>query len=1189
MPSVQRFLSGHNNLARTAVLAASSVRPSTAIERVAAQRAGGGRVRLAGAYTGHEAAQVDVEIVAAGGIPRASVPQFVGVGNGQLAVEAVDAGAALQELTLTLVDLGIATEYAGLDAREVRIRARAPGAVGNAIRITVQPQLVRVLTDWALLADWSAGTVVQTGGQWDFGGLPLSAKGELDPASPRIQFGFDPQVYRPWRQYRDGAWQFGLSPALERSQPKGAAVYAVTGGYLITVTDGVTTETFGDVGASQPEIVTFYELLEALQASALVEVAGVVAVDRAMGGQAAIDVPLRTSAWLLAMGGKVQLQGVAVPAAAPTQSVVVRCINADAIGRERWSVVGDVSGVLAAATTGVPYTSAAALFTVPALDPAAVGGGEWSFKYEPVARDSGVGVPSVCVRPFRFGRNAIARTVTFRYQRRPPADCKCSDMPTPRVSLQCLGVSTGADMALDAAYQSRLQALYEWRQGFLDSNLSIVESPHGFGYVRTDAREIEVANGVTASLAGALAEVYESATALVQWDVEFARAVAFMAPMAGMSNAAQGARVAVPWSAAAAPTFGSFFRPTVPNGRLYRVAIDYTTGATEPDWTLPTPMDNGHALEAFEYWRPGAAVELGRSAEPGNGFRYIVTTAGVSAAVEPSWAAASVADGTAVWSRVSGAAMELHVAEDVSIEWVTLDINSGAAGVVLRRRGGTVTIHPYNAPEQVAAGVTAVMASAAEVAKMIDARMDRVRAVAGIVPKSDSSSADAGGCWIDHGDAFWWADVDGFYLPAFTNRAYVSARRNTDTGVAYSTMEFGFGLVVACPDRLKEGDSLTIRISQVDGAKPYQVGDEAVLQTVAAGPAWLTGGVDGTDVQTWRSVGGIDGVLPDYVVPTDGGAVPVYSAAGVDLRLAPGGIPFVLGDAFSLAVEAGQYRWRRDGGVWAALADIPPGGAGVLADGLAVHFDAGAAPSFVPGDAYAFEVHQPWAVGHVRDALASTWGWAGDGATLLIDLGSAQELGAVALARYELPTGATVAVEFSQDAVAWSLPLPLDVARAVSVVFIELMLQARYLRVTVADAPGGSIGWIWAGMPVATDHHASTCQRRRRWAVGRGDGLNPASLYAGAGDGWSLGWAPGDAGGSRLLDSDVQQLLGLIDWAQEAGEPLLFVPHHLHPQDATLVRIGGDALDVSDIHEYQPDAAGHRMLSATLELEPVFA
>ena len=369
MPSVQRFLSGRHNLARTAALAASSVRASRAIERVAAQRSGGGRVRLAGDYTGHEAADVQVRISAAGGVPRASVPQFVGVGNGQLTVAAVDAGAPLQSITLTLADLGVATAHAVLDVREVQLRARAPGAVGNSIRLSVEPRLVRTPTAWALLADWPAGTAVQTGPQWDFGGLPLNAQQELDAASPRIQFGSDPQVYRPWRRFKDGAWQFGLSPALERNVPAGTPVLAVTGGYVVTVTDGVASETFGDVDAAQPAIESFHDLLLALADSALVEVAGVVAADRTVGGQAAIDVPLRTQAWLLALGGKVALAGVAVPPGAPTQAVTLRCINDDVVGAERWSVAGDVSGTLPVATTGVPYVSAAALFTVPRIDP----------------------------------------------------------------------------------------------------------------------------------------------------------------------------------------------------------------------------------------------------------------------------------------------------------------------------------------------------------------------------------------------------------------------------------------------------------------------------------------------------------------------------------------------------------------------------------------------------------------------------------------------------------------------------------------------------------------------------------------------------------------------------------------------------------------------------------------------------
>lgn len=1052
MPSVQRFLSGRHNLARTALVAASSVRASTAIERVAASRAGGGRVRLGGSYTGHEATQVQVEVLNAGGVPRASVPQFVGVGNGQLAVQAVAAGAALQQFTLTLADLGVDTASAGLDVRELRLRARVPGAAGNAIRITVQPQLVRTPTDKALLADWGTGAATQTGPQWDFGGLPLSAKDELDGNSPRIAFGFDPQVYRPWRRFKDGDWQFGLSPQLQRHVPAGTPVLAVTGGYVVTVSDGLVSEVFGDTQASpaQPAIVTFYDLLTALAASTLVEVAGVVAADRLAGGQAAIDVPLVTSAWLLAMGGKVRLQDVAVPAGAPTQGVTVRCINADVVGQERWSVAGDVSGALAVATTGLPYVSAAALFTVPRIDPPAQGSGRWSFKYSPAPRDEAKGLPSLCVRPFRFGRNAAPRTVTFRYAKRPPADCKCSDMPTPKLSLKCLGLTSGDDdMPLDPAYQTRLETLYEWRSDFHQSNWAKYYVP---------PKDLDFADAITSVFAAALAEIYEHAAAASAWDAALTAMKLDLQDLQGMqfSN----------WA-----------------------------GGNLPEDMPRLDVDSGENMHGVEIIPPEYSVN-----------------------------------------------------------------DNGSLPIYLKQR---------------------LSNDISDIRRKYVARMDYVRTLAGIVPKSDPSSADAGGCWVDHGGTHWWVDADGYYLPAFTNEAYVSARRDTETGNPYSTMEFGFGLVVACPERLLVGDELTIRIEAVDGARPYSVGDEATLQTVGAGAAWLAGGVDGSDVQTWRVTGSAAGVLPDYLVPTDGTPAPVYAAAGVDLRLALGGIGFALGDAFSFAVEAGQFRWRAGGGAWSAAADIPPAGPALLPDGLELHFDAGAAPSFVPGDAYGYQVHQPHAASHVQDAGATAWGWAGADASMTVDLGAVQPLGAVGLARYQLPAGAAVSLQLSDDGSAWGAPWVLDTSRAPCVRFLDV--QARFVRINLTGAPGGTLGWLWLGQPLATKHHASSAQRRRRWAVQRASGPNAAGLFAGAGDGWQLAWD------NALGEEDAQALLQLVDWAQQRDEPLILAPHHLHPQDAALVRCTADALELRDIHEYQPNDAGQRLLSATLELEPVYA
>jgi len=1140
MPSVQRFLSGRHNLARTAVLAASSVRASRAIERVAAQRSGGGRVRLAGDYTGHEAADVQVRISAAGGVPRASVPQFVGVGNGQLTVAAVDAGAPLQSITLTLADLGVATAHAVLDVREVQLRARAPGAVGNAIRISVEPRLVRTPTAWALLADWPAGTAVQTGPQWDFGGLPLNAQQELDAASPRIQFGSDPQVYRPWRRFKDGAWQFGLSPALERNVPTGTPVLAVTGGYVVTVTDGVASETFGDVDAAQPAIESFHDLLLALADSALVEVAGVVAADRTVGGQAAIDVPLRTQAWLLALGGKVALADVAVPPGAPTQAVTLRCINDDVVGAERWSVAGDVSGTLPVATTGVPYVSAAALFTVPRIDPAAAGSGRWSFKFRPAARDAGAGVPSICLRPFRLGRNAVPRTVTFTYTKRPPADCKCSDMPAPRLSLKCLGLEGEDDMALDAAHQQRLEALYDWRSGFMASNTFTGSSVNRLaGGVAAD---MDLADDVTTALAEALAQTYGVAEAATEWDAAFVDMQADLAWLIGMGGSAGGGAAHTLHQGGAA---GQVVYQNTQVGRVYSLMAVRRDGVSVPYG--PVFMENDGAMggDPSEGWTdPYSSVW----ATDDTVFTITVTLGGVAWAYDYQLGAAA---GTPASFR------DLYVPGELT-------------------------------PEQ---RVTALAELRSQLLRRYTARMDHVRTLAGIVPKSESSSSDAGSCWTDHGGSHWWVDAEGYYLPAFTNQAYVSARRDADTGKPYSTQEFGFGLVVACPERLREGDEITLRIEAVDGERPYRVGDEAIIQTIGAGPAWLAGGVDGTDVQTWRVLGSASGALPDCVVPTDGTPVPDYAAAGVTLRLAPGGIPFSLGDSFSLAVEAGQYQWRRtDGGVpgaWSAEADIPAAGVAPLADGLTVHFDAGAAPSFVPDDDYLFRVHQPWAASHVRDAQASRWGWDGAGATLVLDLGAVQPLGALALARYALPAGAVLAFELSDDGAAWTAPVVLDTSGPACVHLLDA--AARHVRLTVAGAGGGHIGWLWLGVPLATDHHASSCQRRRRWAARRGDGPNAASLYSGVGDGWSLAWAPGDEQGSRLLAADVVQLVALLDWAQVHDEPLLFVPHHQHPQDAALVRFAADALEVTDLHAWQPDSAGDRILSAALELDPVYA
>jgi len=414
-------------------------------------------------------------------------------------------------------------------------------------------------------------------------------------------------------------------------------------------------------------------------------------------------------------------------------------------------------------------------------------------------------------------------------------------------------------------------------------------------------------------------------------------------------------------------------------------------------------------------------------------------------------------------------------------------------------------------------------------------------------------------------------------------------------------MEFGFGLVVACPERLIEGDQITIRIGSVDNTKPYQVGDEAHLATVHAAPAWLAGGIDGNDTHTWSVIGSQSGPLPDWPISTNGSPIPPYSAAGIQLQLTHGGIPWELGDTWSLALEAGHWRWRVGNAAegtwqaWSAAQDIPATGPATLPDGLQLHFDAGIAPSFQPDDRATWHLHQPHAASHLRSGNTTQWAWDTPDASVTLDLGSARTIEAVALARWHLPANATVQLQTSQDGTNWAAPITLLASgghseRTSAVHFLAQPTAARHLRIHVEGTPeGGALGWLWAGQPLALQHHASDCTRQKRWAVQRGDHLNPTSLYRGTGDGWRIQWDANDPNSSALLDADLPQLLALLDSARQSDTPFIFVPHWQHPEETSLVRAEGDALDIRDEFAWQTNQRAQRLFSCALTLEPVYA
>ncbi len=1105
MSSVQRLIANHTNLIPAATLTASEVAVANAVRTMDVTRTGNGRIRLTGDYAGHETSDIDILIASGGATLRASTPTFAGVGNGTLTVDAVGGGAQAETWSLTLVDLGTDTTHASLTVDTLTLRAVVAGAAGNAVRLTVTPALTRAATVYSLLADWPAGQATLPGPEFDFGGLPLSAKGELDATSPRLQIGQDHTVYRPYRLYKDGAWQYGLTPAPFRALPADSLLYSVTGGYDVVVTDGVDTETY-------PGLVTFYDLAQALAASALLTVDGVVVADRKPGGMDARDVPLRTGAWVLSATG-VALDSLAPATTAPTESVTVECINDDAVGAEVWRVFGTVTGEIGTATTGTAFSTATIGFTVPDKAASVPGTGQTAWKYTPATRDVGEDLGDVCVRELTLGINARPKSVTFRYEARPDVGtCDCNSATLiGRFTDACLGLDGGTDMALDAAYQTRLEALFLWRSGFMERQVILGAD------TTASSKKRKLIDAVAATFADTVAETYSVSAANTEWD---AALVAAKADFEALDSPSEGysTPTAITSPSSAALKIGGYYSYAGVNWRIVKI----------------TKTSGGEVQQAVT-------------------------------------ASALVLTG-----------LDINLDTDQAI--------TDATYTYTFRRTEQVTNYVQDG--------TAVTTSAAfdvlvvELTAKYKSRMDYVRALAGLVPKSDASTASSGdGCWRDSADAYWWVDTNGDYYPAFNNTAYISSKTSTDSGASagipagepYSTKEFAFYIGVGCADRLKEGDTVTITINGVDGNRPYAVGDKAELAIVAAGPAYLAGGVDGDDTHTWSVLASASGSLADYEIPApDTGTVPTYTAAGVTVQLAHGGIPYVLGDKFDFAIESGQFRWRQDGGLWSALTDIAPSVS--LADGLSAEFIAGASPSFVAADYWWFRAEQPNAPSGLTTPDDAGWAWSSATATLTADLGGSETIHAVTLARLDLPAGASLTVEGSDDSGAtWAFSETMDLTNPVAALLLDTPWTVTHLRLSLADAAAGRIGWWWAGKPIATAYSATTCRLARTYGITRGSGLNPASAYAGRGQGGELAWS------DSLLQTDLDALLPLLDHLAENGEPMILVPHHLHPGESALVTVDADAIDLTDIHEYQPDDTSRRLISMTLPLRAELA
>lgn len=518
--SPNRILANTDN--RLAAVVASSQRPAQDFRLLEQARQGGGRVALGGEFTGAADALVEVEVVSGTGGQLAANVSVQGVGSGTLAVREVRETAQPGLVRFALADLGKSPTAATFAFFGAELAAKTAGAAGNGLALEVARNLTLTPTNFSTLKSVSAGATTLEGVEWDWG-QPAATAAAVPLDALRVQFAGYQQVHRSWKSWQDGKFVYHLDPAPEFEIAEGVRVFTVSGDYTVTVRQGTTVEVY-------PNVVTVFDFLTALQArSALVEVRSAVVPDRAPGGMAVTDIPLRTDAHARPAQGApdgVKVSVTRVAAGAATENVTLR-----ATGVNTWAVTGAVSGELGTARTGEEFSAGPVSFTVfdrriteenEGKSENAAGDARIRWKFNPTSRTDSENMPNICMKPVVRGINAADKTVTFRYVRRPnAADCSCEGLPDLSLSAACLGISTtgGTDMLPTDGNQRRGE-LFGWLAQFTAGNLALLGDE-----IQVDATDIDLANACVKPLNAALEPIYNKAAddaaraaALTVWD-----------------------------------------------------------------------------------------------------------------------------------------------------------------------------------------------------------------------------------------------------------------------------------------------------------------------------------------------------------------------------------------------------------------------------------------------------------------------------------------------------------------------------------------------------------------------------------------------------------------------------------------------------------------------------------------------
>lgn len=982
-----KYLFPDRNLVRVADVTADGVVPSTTIyETDLDEKQGSANVTLTGPYTGQHDTEIGIRIVDGDGdSSQVSQPVFVGVGTGTLNDLAVT-GLPAQDLTITLEDLGTQTTAARAPFQGTILQA-APGIDGDLISITVDSSAIvqSALPIGTLHAGLVAGTNTYSGPQYDgFGAVQLGADGTIPDNAPRIRFGTNPAVFRAVKKFNftTNAFDFIFSPTPTEDVDVGTNVYSITGSYFLTVTDGITPETYSGV-------VTCYDALIGFRASSalIVSIDPQPINDKGLNGQGSSDLSVFTSPYVLGVTAdgtdfvKQADFAFAITDLAPTTTAGFTCIDDSSLGAEVWQVIDGVNIGLPNAVTGVPYVGGPYSALIPVQTPqSTTPGGNIAVDFTFMPRPDDAPQPSGRVVEAMLGALAQNISYTFTLVKKPSADCD-EDHPTGEPRFECLGIQPqgGTAVASDRAIY-RLQQLTALVRSLMKSNTA------GIAAAVPNAGDDAVdRNGIDTVLTGA--NIVQACLAQIE----------------------SGKLEYPPWAAAFDYGIDTVVNSVNGNGYRFKVAAPGTSGGSEPSWNLTvgaTTTDGGVTwvnlgLMPFEYydaffaefasevgtiagitaaptfktWAASTQTKLGDVYIPTtrNGHSYALAKVGVTGSSQPSpWPTdgGAVADGTAIWIDMGAYWLP---------GWPYFSVSKifPGNGLSYTFTGSGNLVSDSTEPDwstAVTDGSTvtdgAVTWTAAKRYEQSGAPPDQfferwktmaadVLAAAGITPTFSSAGNNGDDCWRDYADnANWFKNTDGPLLPFQQGHGYHSAKLVLDplTGqlVPHTTEEFFIKLAFRCD--LALGDSFTVTVSGVSGGtKAYRSGDIKNFAVVHADPLQFGGGQNGSDILTWNVGGSVSNFLPFLMLTT----IPANRANSH---------AYVAGDKYKPVTPNAHWYICTVAGTSAGSAPSFPTNGSSYSDGTATFMDAGLIAGY-SNNGLSFSITQ----GGIDFALGDGW------------------------------------------------------------------------------------------------------------------------------------------------------------------------------------------------------------------------